>query len=169
MLSVPVLTPKYSLKILESVLALIIGILSIKGTSLDAVAQTPSSNTPLTVRADIQEANSETGVVTARGNVQIFYPARQIQGTAAQAQYFSRERRLVLTGNVYVLQEGNSMRAEIMTYLIDEGRFIATPESSEQVESIYLVTENEENTPTPASVAPAPPLNSAPLPPLLNP
>lgn len=74
MLSVPVLTPKYSLKVLESVLALIIGILTIKGTSLNAIAQTPSSNSPLTVRADIQEANSETGVVTARGNVQIFIP-----------------------------------------------------------------------------------------------
>ncbi|MGP0128888.1 MAG: LptA/OstA family protein [cyanobacterium endosymbiont of Rhopalodia musculus] len=161
--------PRYSLKVLESVIALIIGILTIQWTPLNAIAQTPSSNSPLTVRADIQEANSETGVVTARGNVQIFYPAHQIQGTAAQAQYFSRERRLVLTGNVYVLQEGNSMRAEIMTYLIDEGRFIATPESSEQVESIYLVTENEESPPAPASVAPAPPLNSAPLPPLLNP
>ena len=169
MLSVPVLTPKYSLKVLESVLALIIGILTIQGISIKAMAQTLSSNSPLTVRADIQEANSETGVVTARGNVQIFYPSRQIQGTAAQAQYFSRERRLVLTGNVYVLQEGNSMRAEIMTYLIDEGRFIATPESSEQVESIYLVTEHEEGSPPPASVAPAPPLNSAPFPPFLNP
>lgn len=61
------------------------------------------------------------------------------------------------------------MRAEIMTYLIDEGRFIATPESSEQVESIYLVTGNEEGPPARASVAPAPPLNSTPLPPFLNP
>ncbi|WP_267383314.1 LptA/OstA family protein [Cyanobacterium sp. uoEpiScrs1] len=167
MLSVPVLAPKYYLKVLESVLVLIIGVLTLKGTSLNAIAQTSPSDSPLTVRADIQEANSETGVVTARGNVQIFYPARQIQGTAAQAQYFSRERRLVLTGNVYVLQEGNSMRAEIMTYLIDEGRFIATPESSEQVESIYLVTENQES--PPASVAPTSPLNSAPLPSLFNP
>lgn len=169
MLSVPASIPKYSLKILESVLALIIGVLTIKGISPNVIAQTVSSNTPLTVRSDIQEANSETGVVTARGNVQIFYPARQIQGTAAQAQYFSRERRLVLTGNVYVLQEGNSMRAEIMTYLIDEGRFIATPESSEQVESIYLVTENEEGTSAPVPLAPAPPLNPASFPPLLSP
>ena len=110
-------------------------------------AQTAPNN-PLTVRSDIQEANSETGVVTARGNVQIYYPARNMQATAAQAQYFSKERRLVLTGNVYVLQDGNSMRAEIMTYLVDEGRFIATPQPTEQVESIYLL-EDEENTETP--------------------
>lgn len=106
-------------------------------------ANNPASNSPMTIRSDIQEANSETGVMTARGNVQINYPARNIQATSAQAQYFSRERRLVLTGNVYVLQNGNSMRSETMTYLIDEGRFIATPRTQRQVESIYIVTDNE--------------------------
>ena len=108
-----------------------------------AEAQAPAPKSPMTVRSDIQEANSQTGVVTARGNVQVYYPARKMQATSAQAQYFSRERRLILTGNVYVLQDGNSMRAETMTYLIDEGRFIATPETQQQVESIYLVTEQE--------------------------
>jgi len=113
-----------------------------------SLAQPTQGNSQLTVRSDIQEANSQTGVVTARGNVQVYYPARKLQATAAQAQYFSKERRLVLTGNVYALQEGNSMRAESMTYLIDEGRFIATPQNSQQVESIYLVkdTENNNNT-----------------------
>jgi lipopolysaccharide export system protein LptA len=104
-------------------------------------AQTPVSNNSITLRSDVQESNSETGVITARGNVKITYPARQIQATAAQAQYFSRERRLVLSGNVYVLQNGNSMRAEMMTYLIDEGRFVATPKSDRQVESTYIVTD----------------------------
>jgi lipopolysaccharide export system protein LptA len=104
----------------------------------DAQAQTGDGRA-LSVRSDVQEANSQTGVVTARGNVQMDYPARQIQATAAQAQYFSRERRIVLTGNVYVLQEGNSLRGETITYLIDEGRFVALPKSEQQVESIYLV------------------------------
>ena len=98
----------------------------------------------ITLKSDIQESNSETGIITARGNVRIDYPARQIQATAAQAQYFSRERRLILTGDVYVIQEGNSMRAEEMTYLIDEGRFIATPQSDRQVESTYIITEPKE-------------------------
>ncbi|NJL84186.1 MAG: OstA family protein [Chloroflexaceae bacterium] len=118
-------------------------------TSPQVSAQAPVANQPLTVRSDIQEANSETGVITARGNVQIYYPARQLQATSAQAQYFSRERRLVLTGDVYVLQRGNSMRAETMTYLLDEGRFIATPQRDRQVESIYLVEDS--NTAPPAT------------------
>ncbi|MBJ7898486.1 MAG: ostA-like family protein [Cyanobacteria bacterium RI_101] len=134
-------------------------------------AQTAPSS-PMTVRSDIQEANSQTGVVTARGNVQVYYPARKMQATAVQAQYFSRERRLVLSGNVYVLQDGNSMRAETMTYLIDEGRFVANPQVSQQVESIYLVQESEESRSGGAPVGPRPlpedalpplpPLNSAP-------
>ena len=124
----------------------------------------------MTVRSDIQEANSKTGVITARGNVQVFYPARKMQATSAQAQYFSRERRLVMTGNVYVLQEGNSIRAETMTYLVDEGRFIATPQTSQQVESIYLVKDNE-TSPQPAASPTTAPIPSASLPaaPIINP
>ncbi|MDJ0845149.1 LptA/OstA family protein [Crocosphaera sp.] len=151
---------KNTLRTLCCTLAVTVGILTLKTIPRNVQAQTPTPNSPLTVRSDIQEANSETGVVTARGNVQFFYPARQIQGTSAQAQYFSRERRLVLTGDVYVLQEGNSMRAETMTYLIDEGRFIATPESAQQVESIYLVTENQNSSPQPSPISPAPPLDT---------
>ena len=98
----------------------------------------------ITLKSDTQESDAETGIITASGNVQIDYPARQIQATAAQAQYFSRERRLILTGDVYVIQEGNSMRAEKMTYLIDEGRFIATPRSDRQVESTYIITEPQQ-------------------------
>jgi lipopolysaccharide export system protein LptA len=123
----------------------------------------------MTVRSDIQEANSQTGVVTARGNVQVYYPARKMQATAVQAQYFSRERRLVLSGNVYVLQDGNSMRAETMTYLIDEGRFVANPQVSQQVESIYLVQESEESRSGGAPVGPRPlPEDALPPLPLLN-
>ena len=131
--------------------------------SQTAKAQTPASERALTVKADVQEANAETGVVTARGNVQIFYPARQIQATAAQAQYFSRERRIVLNGNVNILQQGNSIRSETVTYLIDEGRFIATPKANSQVESTYIVS--EPNAPTQPSPAPAtPPFNPKPTP-----
>ncbi|MBV8887957.1 MAG: hypothetical protein JO235_28715 [Chroococcidiopsidaceae cyanobacterium CP_BM_RX_35] len=117
---------------------------------------------PLTLRSDTQEANSQTGVLTARGNVQIYYPSRQIQATAAQAQYFSRERRIVLSGNVYILQHGNSIRGETVTYLIDQGQFIVMPKASQQVESIYIVADPN-NSSNQSSTAPAtPPLNPKP-------
>lgn len=123
-------------------------------------APRPGEGRTLTLRSDIQEANAKTGVITARGNVQIFYPARQIQATAAQAQYFSRERRIVLSGNVYVLQQGNSLRGENITYLIDEGRFVAVPQPQRQVEAIYIVTDPEAAPAiAPAPLPPRPPLN----------
>lgn len=134
--------------------------------------QAQGSGQPLTVLSDIQEANSETGVVTARGNVRMYYPARDIQATSAQAQYFSRERRIILTGNVFVLQNGNTMRAESITYLIDEGRFVATPQINNQVESVYLIEDNEEKqtannapvTPTPIPTPNIPSIPPAPIP-----
>ena len=98
----------------------------------------------LTLRADTQQANAKTGVVTAVGNVQLSYPARQIQATAHAANYYSRERRIVLSGNVYVLQAGSSLRAETITYLIDEGRFVALPQTQKQVETTILIPEDNE-------------------------
>ncbi len=128
------------------------------GTTTAAKSSAAPSPQALTLRADVQEANAKTGVVVARGNVQINYPARQIQATSAQAMYFSKERRIVLSGNVYVLQQGNSMRGEQITYLIDEGRFVATPQASKQVESIYLVND------APPAPAPAPAVAAPPAP-----
>lgn len=139
-------------------LTLMLPVAALCGSVAPTYPQTNSAavDRPLTLRSDIQEADAKTGVVTARGNVQIDYPARQIQATAAQAQYFSKERRIVLSGDVYVLQEGNSLRGENIVYLIDEGRFIALPKSNRQVESIYLVP--EENAAAPGTqTAPATP------------
>lgn len=128
---------------------------TITAPTAQSVAQAQASQA-LTLRSDVQEANSVTGVITARGNVQINYPARQIQATSIQAQYYSRERRIVLSGDVYVLQNGNSLRGETITYLVDEGRFVALPPSGQQVESIYLVQDpNPAGTPGTATPAEA--------------
>jgi lipopolysaccharide export system protein LptA len=132
--------------------------------SLSIVAQAQSDGGAITLRADVQEANANTGIITARGNVRIDYPSRQIYATSTQAQYYSRERRIVLSGNVNVMQAGNRLQAETVTYLIDEGRFVATPRPNEQVESIYILPES---TASPANETPAelpPPSNPEPLP-----
>jgi lipopolysaccharide export system protein LptA len=118
------------------------------------VAQAPAPSQPLTLRANSTVANAKTGVVVARGNVQINYPARQIQATSAQAVFFSRENRIVLTGNVYVLQQGNSLRGETITYLVNEGRFEALPDSNKQVEAIYLIKDVPVPAASPSAASP---------------
>jgi lipopolysaccharide export system protein LptA len=124
-----------------------------------AIAQ--SQSRALTLRADVQEANAKTGVVTARGNVIFSYPARQVQATAATAQYFSREKRVVLSGGVVIKQEGNSLKCETATYLIAEGRFIALPQANRQVEAVYYIEDAEAPTSTPPPPE-VPPFNPKP-------
>ncbi|HBC40765.1 MAG TPA: OstA family protein [Pseudanabaena sp.] len=123
--------------------------LFIIATSSLPATQAQNANTALTIRADVQEANANTGVVTATGNVKMSYPARQIDAIAEQAQYFSKEQRVVLTGNVVVTQEGvNSIKAQTITYLVSEGKFVASPPDNQQVETIYVVPDREAiNTP----------------------
>jgi len=130
----------------------VISLLAIAASGLSST-QAQNANTALTIRADVQEANSITGVVTATGNVKMTYPARQIDAIAEQAQYFSKEQRVVLTGNVVVTQEGvNSIKAQTITYLVSEGKFLAAPQDNQQVETIYIVPDRELAT-TPATSA----------------
>jgi lipopolysaccharide export system protein LptA len=101
----------------------------------------PANPQGLSIQADTQEANSQTQVVTARGNVQLRYPSRSLQAKANLAQYFIKQKRIILTGSVTIVQEGNTLEGESVTYLIDEGKFIATPKPKQQVRSNYIIPE----------------------------
>jgi lipopolysaccharide export system protein LptA len=136
--------------------------LILQGPSFLSNAQAQSgaqSGGAIQMKASRVEANSNTGVVTAIGNVRIDYPSRQIYATSAQAQYYSREQRIVLSGNVDVLQEGNTLHAETVTYLIEEGRFVATPGADEQVEAVYILPESPAAEPSLENSTPAPPVS----------
>ena len=92
----------------------------------------------VTVESDLQQADNVTGVVTATGNVKISYPPKQVQAWARQAQYFTKEERIVLVGDVEVIQEGgNRLEAERVTYLVLEDRLIADPAAADQVLSKF--------------------------------
>lgn len=135
---------------------------SVHNTALAQQAAPPATSQPLRLDADITEANAVTGVVTARGNVKITYPARQIQATSVQAQYYTREGRIVLSGNVYVLQGQNSLRGETITYLVNEGRFVATPEAGRQVEAIYIIQDPNPPAGTTPTASEQPPFDPKP-------
>ena len=88
----------------------------------------------VTIESDLQRADNRTGVITATGNVRIVYPEQRVVATARQAQYFSKEGRVVLTGDVDVVQtDGHSLRAERVTYDLNSQRLVAEPPSHEQV------------------------------------
>ena len=103
----------------------------------------------ITIESDIQNADSVTGVFTAIGNVRIVYPARGIVATSRQAQYFSKEDRVVLTGDVDVIRDGeNSMQAERGVYLLEEEQAVADPSTGAQVfTSVQLDSNNQAKAP----------------------
>ena len=125
---------------LSSVAALLV----LVGSVLSVSAQTAAGEDSLiTIESDTQSADNITGVVTAVGNVRIVYPSRGMVATSRQAQYFSKEAMLVLSGDVDVVQEdGNSIRAERVTYNLDEERALANPSSGQQVQSTLLLKQS---------------------------
>ena len=114
------------------------------GSFFPVNAQTATGEDSLiTIESDTQSADNITGVVTALGNVRIVYPSRGMVATSRQAQYFSREAMLVLSGDVDVVQDdGNSIRAERVTYNLDEERALAKPVPGQQVQSILLLKQS---------------------------
>jgi lipopolysaccharide export system protein LptA len=111
-------------------------------TEAPATPSSPAVVTPttglVTIESDRQIADNSTGIVTAIGNVRILYPDRKVVATARQAQYFSREGKVVLSGDVDVVQsDGHSLRAEQLVYLVDLERIEALPASGEQVFGQY--------------------------------
>ena len=106
----------------------------------------------VTIESDLQRADQSTGVVTATGNVRIVYPDQRVVATARQAQYFSKEGRVVLSGDVDIVQTGgNLLRAERVIYLVESERLIAIPPQGQQVFSQMRM---ESVTPAAPSVRP---------------
>ena len=110
--------------------------------TLDAVrAQQTADAGVITIESDLQAADNSTGVITASGNVRLVHAGRGLVATSRQAQYFTEEDRIVLSGDVDVIQaNGNQLRADRFTYLLDEGRAIASPVPGQQVFSQWSLT-----------------------------
>ena len=109
-------------------------------TMLPGRAQQAADSGVITIESDVQSADNSTGVVTASGNVRLVHAERGLVGTSRQAQYFTEEERIVLSGDVDVVQaDGNVLRAERVTYLLKEERAVATPEEGQQVFSQWTL------------------------------
>ena len=88
-------------------------------------------------------------MITASGNVRLVHANRGVVATSRQAQYFTKEERIVLSGDVDVVQkDGNLLRAGQVTYLLDEERALALPTDGGQVFSQWSL-ETKSSSPTP--------------------
>ncbi len=128
-------SPRAATSIALGGLVLLVGLATAVQAQVTPAPPGPST-TPgqVTIESDLQRADNRTGVITATGNVRIVYPEQRVVATARQAQYFSKEGRVVLTGDVDVVQtDGHSLRAERVTYDLNSQRLVAEPPSHEQV------------------------------------
>lgn len=111
---------------------------------VSAQAQQTADAGVITIESDLQSADNGTGVITASGNVRFVHAGRGLVATSRQAQYFTEEDRIVLSGDVDVIQaDGNQLRADRLTYLLDEGRVIASPVPGQQVFSQWSLTPSQ--------------------------
>ena len=125
---------------------------------LPSHAQQASEAGVITIESDLQAADNSTGVITASGNVRLVHADRGLVATSRQAQYFKDEERIVLSGDVDVVQtDGNLLRADRFTYLLNEERAVASPSPGQQVFSQWTLQPAKgltESAPESNSVAP---------------
>ena len=100
----------------------------------------------ISISADVQEANANTGVFIATGNVTLSFPAERLTARAQRAVYYSQEQRIELEGQVTIRQGENQLQAEKVIYYLEKGTIQAVPSPGQQVESVYVLPEA---TPTP--------------------
>ena len=97
-------------------------------------AQQSTQSGLITIESDQQTADNSIGVFTAQGNVRLIHVDRGIVATGRQAQYFKKEERIVLSGDVDIVQKnGDLLQADRIVYSLVDERALATPSENEQV------------------------------------
>jgi len=112
--------------------------------TLPLQAADPQAEGVITIESDQQSADNATGVITAFGNVRLVHANRGVVATSRQAQYFTKEELIVLSGDVDLVQkDGNLLRAGQVTYLLNEERALALPADGGQVFSQWSLGTEE--------------------------
>ena len=120
--------------------------------TLPLQAADPLAEGLITIESDQQSADNATGVITAFGNVRLVHANRGVVATSRQAQYFTKEELIVLSGDVDLVQkDGNLLRAGQVTYLLNEERALALPADGGQVFSQWSLGTDESH---PSSMLP---------------
>ena len=88
---------------LPAVLMMVPALLMTFGVVASAEQSQPAGEL-ITIESDQQSADNTTGVVTASGNVRLVHADRGVVATGRQAQYFTKEERIVLSGDVDVVE-----------------------------------------------------------------
>ena len=109
-------------------------------------AQQSTKSGLITIESDQQTADNSIGVITAQGNVRLIHVDRGIVATGRQAQYFMKEERIVLSGDVDIVQKnGDILQADRIVYSLVDERALATPSENQQVFSQWSFGSDTDN------------------------
>lgn len=96
---------------LTTVTSLSVRINTVGAQQLDTLL---SGTTPIN-----QSSQPVADVYIWQGNVKFDFKAAKINATADKAEVFPKERKVVLTGNVKILQNGKIQEADTVTYVFN--------------------------------------------------
>lgn len=100
----------------------------------------------ITIESDHQTADNSIGVVTAQGNVRLVHVDRGIVATGRQAQYFMKEERIILSGDVDIVRKnGDLLQADKIVYSLADERALATRSEDQQVFSQWSFGGNDDD------------------------
>jgi Lipopolysaccharide-assembly, LptC-related len=68
----------------------------------------------------VVQQNPTPRVYSWEGDVEFRYEPQNIVATASKAEYFQSEQKIVLTGNVKVIQQGKTQEVETATFFVTE-------------------------------------------------
>jgi lipopolysaccharide export system protein LptA len=81
-------------------------------------AQTTENQVPIPAPQATPKTKSDA--ITWQGNVEFKYEPQKITATSDKAEYFQSERKVVLSGNVKIFQEGKMQEVETATFFVTD-------------------------------------------------
>lgn len=94
----------------------------ILSANVNSVYAETLENQPTANPVLLPATNPINDVITWLGDIEFKYEPQKIIATAEKAEYFQSEKKVVLTGNVKILQAGKTQELETATFFI-EGEF----------------------------------------------
>ena len=103
-----------------------------------------SNQNNVIIESDIQRSLDISSSFLATGNVKFSFSEKDIKGTSEMAKFLSQDRLLFMQGNVRVENnDGSTLYAEKLFFLIDNDQLIANPNLNNQVELRIILDRNE--------------------------
>ena len=96
------------------------------------------------IESDIQFTDSQSGVFTAKGNVNINFPLKNIFAKSDHLKYYNTDKTLLLKGNVTLIREGiNTLNANQVVYSLEDDKLL-TDSKNQYPSKLTIFLQNQQ-------------------------